>query len=88
LYDRFGARGPTGQGREAPNGLDQHESPFHTKETFMETITETTCRRTAWNKGKLIGQKSPLKLKDLGNQDSAATRMSNARIGAVQPCDR
>jgi len=31
----------------------------------METITETTCRRTAWNKGKLIGQKSPLKLKEI-----------------------
>ena len=31
----------------------------------METTTETTCRRTAWNKGKLIGQKSPLKLKEI-----------------------
>ena len=31
----------------------------------METITAATCRRTAWNKGKLIGQKSPLKLKEI-----------------------
>jgi hypothetical protein len=31
----------------------------------METTTTTTRRRTAWNKGKLIGQKSPLKLKEI-----------------------
>ena len=31
----------------------------------METTTTATCRRTAWNKGKLIGQKSPLKLKEI-----------------------
>ena len=31
----------------------------------METTTAATCRRTAWNKGKLIGQKSPLKLKEI-----------------------
>src|SRR5207244_5399942 len=29
----------------------------------METITDTT--RVPWNKGKLIGQKSPLKLKEM-----------------------
>ena len=32
----------------------------------METITDTTSRPTAWNKGKLIGQKAPLKLKEIG----------------------
>src|SRR5437870_11532914 len=31
----------------------------------METTTTATCRRTAWNKSKLIGQKSPLKLKEI-----------------------
>ena len=31
----------------------------------METTTTATCRRTAWNKGKLIGQKAPLKLKEI-----------------------
>jgi integrase len=31
----------------------------------METITDTTCHRIAWNKGKLIGQKAPLKLKEI-----------------------
>ena len=31
----------------------------------METITDTTSRPTAWNKGKLIGQKAPLKLKEI-----------------------
>ncbi len=32
----------------------------------METSThEIEARRTPWNKGKLIGQKHPLKLKDI-----------------------
>ena len=30
----------------------------------METTVET-CRKVPWNKGKLIGQKAPLKLKDI-----------------------
>jgi integrase len=31
----------------------------------MDTATTTTRRATPWNKGKLLGQKSPLKLKEI-----------------------
>jgi hypothetical protein len=31
----------------------------------MDTATTTTRRATAWNKGKLLGQKPPLKLKEI-----------------------
>ena len=31
----------------------------------METTFQTTSCRIPWNKGKLIGQKAPLKLKDI-----------------------
>jgi hypothetical protein len=34
------------------------------QEAMMSTET-TTCRREPWNKGKLIGQKAPLKPKDI-----------------------
>jgi hypothetical protein len=55
----------------------------------METITAATCGRTAWNKGKLIGQKSPLKLKEIwAIRIRLQPRMSNARTGVIQPGDR
>jgi hypothetical protein len=31
----------------------------------METTTKTVGRCTPWNKGKLLGQKPPLKLKEI-----------------------
>ena len=31
----------------------------------MDTATTTTRRATPWNKGKLLGQKHPLKLKEI-----------------------
>jgi hypothetical protein len=31
----------------------------------METATKTEGRATPWNKGKLLGQKPPLKLKEI-----------------------
>lgn len=30
-----------------------------------ESVMEVTAKRTAWDKGKLIGQKPPLKPKDI-----------------------
>ena len=32
----------------------------------MDTATTTTRRATPWNKGKLLGQMPPLKLKEIG----------------------
>jgi hypothetical protein len=31
----------------------------------MHTVPNTAARVTPWNKGKLLGQKSPLKLKEI-----------------------
>ena len=31
----------------------------------MDTATETRIHREPWNKGKLVGQKAPFKLKDI-----------------------
>jgi hypothetical protein len=35
------------------------------KEPIMETIALPTTTREPWNKGKLVGQKTPLKLKEI-----------------------
>jgi integrase len=35
------------------------------KERFMDTATNTEGRGVPWNKGKLVGQKPPLKLKEI-----------------------
>jgi integrase len=35
------------------------------KELFMDTTTITAARAMPWNKGKLLGQKPPLKLKEI-----------------------
>src|SRR6202167_5318624 len=35
------------------------------KEPIMETVALTTTTREPWNKGKLVGQKTPLKLKEI-----------------------
>src|SRR5437870_12603532 len=36
-----------------------------TTEPFMDTATNTDGRAVPWNKGKLLGQKPPLKLKEI-----------------------
>jgi hypothetical protein len=44
----------------------------------MDTATKTEGRALPWNKGKLLGQKSPLKLKEIwGHPDSTATDSSD-----------
>jgi integrase len=39
-------------------------APQH-KEPIMETVALTTTPREPWNKGKLVGQKTPFKLKEI-----------------------
>ena len=66
MNGRFREQPTSGLGREAPVGRDQHEAPFHsTKEPLMDTVTKTEGRAIPWNKGKLLGQKPPLKLKEI-----------------------
>jgi hypothetical protein len=35
------------------------------KELTMETVASTSTTREPWNKGKLVGQKTPFKLKEI-----------------------
>jgi hypothetical protein len=35
------------------------------KETLMNSHTELPKRSVPWNKGRLVGQKAPLKLKEI-----------------------
>jgi len=44
----------------------------------MDTATQTEGHVIPWNKGKLIGQKSPLKLKEIGHPDSTTADSSIA----------
>lgn len=39
--------------------------PTHNEEVGMDAIAETTNRAIPWNKGRVIGQKLPLKLKEI-----------------------
>ncbi len=41
-----------------------------------------------WNKGRLIGPKPPLKLRDLGDSDSTATGQARQRPCPFQPLHR
>lgn len=36
-----------------------------------------TCSRQPWNKGKLVGQKAPLRLRDLGHLGKALDCRTN-----------
>ena len=55
----------------------------------MDTATNTNGSVTPWNKGKLLGQKPPLKLKEIwGHPDSAAIGSSSPRTCIVQPRHR
>ena len=38
---------------------------FLTEEPLMDTSTKATGRTTPWNKGKILGQKPPLTLKEI-----------------------
>ncbi len=40
--------------------------PFlHYGDTAMNQSLNTACTREPWNKGKLVGQKAPLRLKEI-----------------------
>ena len=46
-------------------------------------IINTFNHREPWNKGKLVGQKAPFKLKDLGDSDPFANGRSFPRPRAI-----
>ena len=55
-----------GVGRQAPVGRDQHEAPFpRQRSRSWIPLRRLAGRATPWNKGKLLGQKPPLKLKEI-----------------------
>ena len=58
----------------------------------MDTAATITRRAIPWNKGKLLGQKPPLKLKEIWEirirlqlDATDATRTSDLRVGETGP---
>jgi hypothetical protein len=52
----------------------------------MDQSTHVALRKIPWNKGKLVGQKAPLKLKDIwGDPGTTPDRPPDARAGTLQP---
>jgi hypothetical protein len=66
MYDRFAYGARTAQGRLATVAC-RHRFwlPFTTEEPTMEKPATAGQGQEPWNNGKLVGQKSPLKLKDM-----------------------
>jgi hypothetical protein len=51
---------------QRPFNAVQTATPFHiAKEPVMDHFVSIRSHREPWNKGKLVGQKAPLKLKDI-----------------------
>ena len=50
----------------------------------METINSATSIRVPWNKGKLVGQKAPFKLKEIWAIRVRADSKPMSRAGAIQ----
>lgn len=51
----------------------------------METLNSSSAHRVPWNKGRLTGQKPPLKLREIWAIRTRLQMSSNARrVGAVQ----
>ena len=55
----------TASGRIAPLRRSTLDLFFTQKEIVMESANAAVDRRVPWNKGKLIGQKPPLKLREI-----------------------
>jgi hypothetical protein len=55
------------------------QSPFTRKEIVIESENVTLGRRVPWNKGKLTGQKPPLKLPEIWAIRTRLQMASNAR---------
>jgi hypothetical protein len=59
----------SGSGRQPlgkPGCLDHHVPPFNQKEEKTMDRTVPAHREQPWNKGKLVGQQAPLRIKDIG----------------------
>ena len=50
---------------QGPFKGDRLQLLFSKEEAVMDQSIPTTPSREPWNKGKLVGQKAPLKLKDI-----------------------
>jgi hypothetical protein len=61
----------------------QNQSPFIEEEVVMETLKSSGAQRVPWNKGRLTGQKPPLKLREIWAIRTRLQMSSNARVGDV-----
>jgi integrase len=57
----------------------QNRSPFIEEEVDMETLNSSSTRRVPWNKGRLTGQKPPLKLREIWAIRTRLQMSSNVR---------
>jgi hypothetical protein len=57
----------------------QNQSPFIEDEVVMETLNSSGAPRVPWNKGRLTGQKPPLKLGEIWAIRTRLQMSSNAR---------
>ena len=69
------AGGGTPEGTDLPGGSEESIAATHrvvigleskfSSQPAPENAMNQPCKRTAWNSGKLVGQKAPLKLKEI-----------------------
>jgi hypothetical protein len=64
---------------ERPLHGAHNRSPFIEEEVDMETLDSFSARRVPWNKGRLTGQKPPLKLREIWAIRTRLQMSSNAR---------
>jgi hypothetical protein len=48
----------------------------------MENLVQSKAHREAWNKGKLVGQKAPLRLRDIWANAAVALLANSVATGA------
>src|ERR1700712_1064883 len=65
--------------RERPLQGAHNRSPFIEEEVEMETLNSFSARWVPWNKGRLTGQKPPLKLREIWAIRTRLQMSSNVR---------
>ena len=78
--DRMPRRPSSDRSREGAVGSEEM--------IMLDSNQPSAPRRDAWNKGRLIGQKRPLKPKDVVDPDPAPSRAPSPQPRVVQPRDR
>ena len=79
-----------------PTRLAHWPRSYHNRGTVMEQLIRIGFKREPWNKGKLVGQKAPLRLKEmwairirlqLGNRARESALFNLAVDSKLRSCD-